>query len=216
MQLKKYITLGVLFILPITMYLFFASGKDNFGRLPTLTTQVNELDAFTTLDGEKVKLEDQITVLGFFGKDPLQHKANAFNLTHKIYKKNREFHDFQFVILVAEGSEAAASELKEKLSEIVAVDQWKFAVGTTEAIQEVFQSLETNYTLSEEISVPYVFIIDKKRNLRGRDDDEDVGVLYGFDARDYSEINNKMGDDVKVILAEYRLALKKYKADREI
>ena len=89
-------------------------------------------------------------------------------------------------------------------------------MGTPKAIQEVFQSLETNYTLSEEISVPYVFIIDKKRNLRGRDDDEDVGILYGFDARDYSEINNKMGDDVKVILAEYRLALKKYKADREI
>ena len=54
------------------------------------------------------------------------------------------------------------------------------------------------------------------RDLRGRNDDEDVGMLYGYDARDFAEINNKMDDDVKVILAEYRLELKKYKADREI
>ena len=29
------------------------------------------------------------------------------------------------------------------------------------------------------------------------------------------EINNKMSDDIKVVLAEYRLALKKYKAERK-
>ena len=38
----------------------------------------------------------------------------------------------------------------------------------------------------------------------------DIGTLYGFDARSVAEINNKMEDDIKVILAEYRLALKKY------
>ena len=62
---------------------------------------------------------------------------------------------------------------------------------------------------------PYVFIIDKDRSLRGRDDD-DLGLLYGFDSSDYSEVNNKMSDDVRVILAEYRLALKKYNSKREI
>jgi hypothetical protein len=34
--------------------------------------------------------------------------------------------------------------------------------------------------------------------------------LYGFNAESVAEINNKMLDDVKVILAEYRRALKKY------
>ena len=76
--------------------------------------------------------------------------------------------------------------------------------------------MQTNYSLDANLSTPYVFIIDKDRNLRGRDDDEDEGILYGFDARNYSEINNKMGDDIKVILAEYRLALKKYNSKREI
>ena len=54
-----------------------------------------------------------------------------------------------------------------------------------------------------------MFIIDKDSNLRGRDDD-DEGLLYGYDSRSVSELGNKMNDDIKVILAEYRLALKKY------
>jgi hypothetical protein len=198
------------------MYVFFASGKDNFGRLPVLTENITEIDKFESLENETVRLNNSITILGFFGNDPLANKVNAFNLAHKIYKKNRGFNDFQLVILQPEGSEEASMELKEKLSEIAETDRWKFIFGTSEEIKEVFNSLKSEYMLMPDNSSPYVFIIDKKGNLRGRDDDEDVGKLYGFDARDFAEINNKMHDDVKVILAEYRLELKKYKADREI
>ena len=56
------------------------------------------------------------------------------------------------------------------------------------------------------------FIIDKDGALRGRDDNENVG----YDARSVADVHNNMVDDVKVILAEYRLALKKYNADRKI
>ena len=63
--------------------------------------------------------------------------------------------------------------------------------------------------MDQSFSTPYVFIVDRDLNLRGRDDDEDIGVLYGFDSQSVAEINNKMVDDVKIILAEYRLALKK-------
>jgi hypothetical protein len=51
--------------------------------------------------------------------------------------------------------------------------------------------------------------------LRGRDDDEDVGTLFGYNASSVAELNNKMTDDVKVILAEYRLALKKNNTKRQ-
>ena len=70
--------------------------------------------------------------------------------------------------------------------------------------------------LNKNFASNQVFLIDKERNLRGRDDDEDVGMLYGFDSSNYSEINNKMDDDVRILLAEYRLALKKYNSKREI
>lgn len=73
-----------------------------------------------------------------------------------------------------------------------------------------FLKFESPHKL-EDAYTPYVFIIDKNLNLRGRDDDEDHGELYAYDSRSVAELNNKMDDDVKVILAEYRLALKKNK-----
>lgn len=214
--MKKYLVLGVLFILPITAYLFFASGVNNFGKLPVLTPNVHELSHFTALEGDSIQFKDHITVLGFFGSNLETSKANAFNLTHKIYKKNHQFEDFQFVILLPKGTESAAKALKDKLNEVEDAKNWRFAFGSPEAIEEVFNSLKTNLWLDGTQATPYVFIVDKESSLRGRDDDEDVGVLYGFDARSIAEINNKMSDDIKVVLAEYRLELKKYKSEREI
>ena len=64
------------------------------------------------------------------------------------------------------------------------------------------------------MSSPYVFIIDKNRALRGRTQDKDLDTLWGVNAQSVAQIHKKMVDDVKVILAEYRLALKKYNSDR--
>ena len=214
--MKKFLVLGILFILPITAYVFFASGKDNFAKLPVLTETVSELNDFKTKDGNRVILKDHITVLGFFGKDLMSNRVNAYNLAHKIYKKNHGFQDFQLVIVLPEGTEAVSEELKEKLSEIADTSNWRFVFGSIEAVQNVFNSLESDYELDANLASPYVFIIDKDRNLRGRNDDEDYGMLYGFDSSSIAEINNKMSDDIKVVLAEYRLALKKYKAKRGI
>lgn len=214
--MKKYLVLGILFILPITAYVFFALGKNNFATLPILTPNVTELHNFETLDGKPVQLEKHITVLGFFGNDLEAHRAYAYNLAHKIYSKNHEFNEFQFVILLPKGTEVQAKNIEEKLKQIAPTDAWFFAFGTEAAIREVFQSLQSNLTLDSNSSTPYVFIIDKERSLRGRDDDEDEGIMYGFDSSNIAEINNKMSDDVKVLLAEYRRALKKYNSDREI
>ena len=62
-------------------------------------------------------------------------------------------------------------------------------------------------SLSPNYSTPYVFIIDKEQILRGRENDEDNGLMYGYNSADIAEISNKMVADVKVILAEYRRAL---------
>ena len=214
--MKKFLVLGILFILPITAYVFFASGKDNFAKLPVLTPSVNELVEFKTTDGASVRFKDHITVLGFFGKNLLDNKGNAFNLAHKIYKKNHGFQDFQMVILLPEGSQEQSKELLAELNKIADTEQWKFVFGPSEEVQKVFGSLGSDYALDSNLASPYVFIIDKDGSLRGRDDDEDQGLLYGFNSTDIAEINNKMNDDIKVVLAEYRLELKKYKAKRQI
>ena len=209
---KKYFVLCILFIFPIVIYLFFASGKNNFALLPVLTEDVNEIKNFKTLSGEKIQLEDKISILGFWGEDLSQKKGDALNLNQKIYKRFYQFNDFQFVMVLESGQQDNVNLLKEELQEGVGTDlvKWRFAFGSPDEIQDLFDSLRTNLNLSQGKSSPYVFIIDKEVNLRGRDDDEDVGTLYGFNSQSVAEINNKMVDDVKVILAEYRRAWKKY------
>ncbi|MCH9660931.1 MAG: hypothetical protein K0U54_08460, partial [Bacteroidetes bacterium] len=91
MQTKKFLVLAILFMLPISVYLFFASGKNNFVKLPTLTHGVHELSSFKELEGMPIKLDNRITILMFFGADIDAKKASAFNLAHKIYKKNYQF-----------------------------------------------------------------------------------------------------------------------------
>lgn len=217
-KVKKFLVLGILFLLPITAYVFFASGVNNFAKLPVLTSSVIAPVDFRTSEGDTVTFKDKITVLGFLGEDVIGNQAYAFNLAHKIYKKNHEFYDFQFLFLLPEGTEEDARALDEKLKRIADTEHWIFAFGTSEALERLFKSLNTDYVLDEKGATPYVFILDKEGNLRGRNDDEDVGNLYGFDARNVAEITNKMMDDVDVILAEYRRALKsndKYKAERK-
>ncbi len=209
---KKYFVLCILFIFPIVIYLFFASGKNNFALLPVLTENVNEIKNFKTLSGEKIQLEDKISILGFWGEDLSEKKGDALNLNQKIYKRFYQFNDFQFVMVLENGQQDQVNILKEELQEGVGTDlvKWRFLFGSPDEIQDLFDSLRTNLNLSQGKSSPYVFIIDKEVNLRGRDDDEDVGTLYGFNSQSVAEINNKMVDDVKVILAEYRRAWKKY------
>jgi hypothetical protein len=212
---KKYFVLTILFIFPIVIYLFFASGKNNFALLPVLTEQIDELKDWNTLSGNPVQLQDRITVIGFWGDDLANKKGDALNLNQKIYKRFYQFNDFQFVMVLREGQQEEVETLKSELKTGVGTDlvKWNFIFGSDDQIDHLYQSLKTPLTLTNNKSLPYVFIIDKERNLRGRDDDEDVGTLYGFNAQSVAEINNKMVDDIKVILAEYRRAWKKYNKD---
>ncbi len=209
--MKKTFVLVVLFVLPIVAYLFFASGVNNFGKLPILTEEIAEIG----FDENDVKFSNNITVLGFLGNEVELKKGNAFNLNQKIYKRFYEFKDFQFIMVMPFGTENEVADLKEELSNLADVRKWKFVFKKPEEITELFESLKTDLQLDEDLGTPYVFIIDKERNLRGRAKDEDQGTKFGFNTNSVADLNNKMEDDVKVILAEYRLALKKNNSDRE-
>lgn len=209
-SVKKYLILSFLFFFPIFIYIFFASGINNFARLPILTTNVLDIQSINgNLQG--ISLKDNISILGFWGGDINLRKSEALNLNQKIYRRFFQFQDFQFVFLTTKDQETNINNLKEELIRGVGTDleKWNFIFTDEKEIQKIYNSLKTDIELSEENSTPYVFIIDRDLNLRGRDDDEDIGKLYGFNAESVAEINNKMVDDVKIILAEYRLALKK-------
>ena len=202
--MRKYIVLTILFVLPLVVYLFFASGINHFAQLPVLTNNITDVS-----DYSQESFKNKITILGFFGSNVQDKHGDALNLNQKIYKRFYQFKDFQFLMIQPIGTDSLVLNLKNDLRRGTDTDliNWKFISLGNEELNSVFNSLNTNISLDPNYGTPYVFIIDRDSNLRGRDDDD--GIKYGYDSRSVADINNNMLDDVKVILAEYRMALKK-------
>ena len=203
--MRKYVVLTILFVLPLVVYLFFASGINHFAQLPVLTNNIVDVSEYSN-----DTFKNKITILGFFGNNVQDKHGDALNLNQKIYKRFYQFKDFQFIMIQPKGTSELAKNLQNDLKTGTDTDlvNWKFISLEDQALSEIFNSLKTNLTLDSNLGTPYVFIIDRDANLRGRDDDDD-GIKYGYDSRSVADINNTMLDDVKVILAEYRMALKK-------
>ena len=212
---KKYLVLGILFVLPITVYLFFASGVNQFAKLPTLTEQLILLEELTDQNGAELSAQGNITILGFLGQNASGHKAEVFNLAHKIYKKNYQFDDFQMLFLATKDQDSAVVSLRQEFTQIADPKNFKIAYTDLATIGEIHQQLDSPHPLDEQGATSYVYIIDKDGHLRGRTESEYQEFGVGYNASNYAIINNEMNDDVKIILAEYRLALKKYKSTRK-
>ena len=202
--MKKYFVLTILFVLPLVAYLFFASGINNFAQLPVLKKDVININTFS----EK-KFDGKISILIFLGDNIENKKGDILNLNQKIYKRFYKFNDFQFIAI-------GTKEIKMQVENLVAqlqsgtnteMTKWFFLLQESKYSKNLFESLGTNLKLDEFHGSPYVLIIYKKGFLRGRNDSD--GIKFGYDMRSVAELNNYMVDDVKIILAEYRLALKK-------
>ena len=206
--------LAILFFGPLAFYLFLLTGTNNFAVLPVLTPNVSDVRNLSSENS--ITLNNKISILCFFGRDLLNKKTNALNLNEKIYKHFYGYQNFQFVVVLPIGAEEKAKQLKKELGATTDVDKWFFVFGTDEQVSKMFGSLQTDYKLDANFYTADAFIIDREMNLRGRNDDEDQpnGILYGYNAESVAPIHKKMVDDVKVVLAEYRLALKKN--EREI
>jgi hypothetical protein len=211
---KNTLVLSILFFGPLLFYLFLLTGTNNFAKLPRLTENIDDVEEFSSTT-DTIKLENNISVLCFLGADLLNHKTNALNLNEKIYKHFYGFKGFQFVVVLPKGSEADAEQLKKELGATYNVDKWHFVFGDGAAVEKMFGSLKTSYKLDDQYYTPYAFIVDRELTLRGRDDEEaaEEGLLYGYNAESVATVHQEMVDDVKVVMAEYRLALKKNKRE---
>ncbi|WET04553.1 hypothetical protein [Flavobacterium sp. YJ01] len=205
--MKKNIVLFVLFVLPIVAYLFFASGVNSFTTLPVITPKVADFGNWKSLNGKKISLDKKITVLGFAGSNILENRGNYFNLNEKIYKRYNGFEDLQFVVLCPLGTETEAQKIVDALSPFTDVKNWNFVFASKEEIQKFYDGLHLKEKLNENLGTSNVYIIDKERNLRGRKDKKEY--KEGYDTFHPSELSNEMLDDFKIILYEYRAALKK-------
>lgn len=209
----RYLILGILFFLPVTFLLFLYPATHNYTPLDIVNQSVLEIDEFDSNSEEKVMLKDHITILGFLGMNPLVNNIEASNLKELIYDKFKGFKKFQVVILMPKGTEADVDKLKAEISGYEDLRFWHFVFGEQEAIQNVFTSLKSKSALTNSLSTQDVFIIDKDLNQRGRLDDRTDNeivkklpayILSSYNCIEVAEIKNKMSDDVRILLTEYR------------
>jgi hypothetical protein len=205
--MKKNIVLFVLFILPIVAYLFFASGVNSFTKLPIITKKIPDFGNWESLNKEKVSLNNKITILGFSGSNVLTNRGNLFNLNEKIYQRYHSFKDLQFVMVCPLGTEDDIRSILDALDEFTDVSQWHFVFTSPDQIKDYYKTLKLEGNLNLDVGTPNVYIVDKERNLRGRKDKKEY--REGYNTFHPSELSNEMLDDFKIILYEYRAALKK-------
>ncbi len=211
---RNTLILSILFFGPLLFYVFLLTGTNNFAKLPVLTAGVEDVSGLRPQsENDSVSLDGNISILCFLGREPLEHKTNALNLNEKIYKHFYGFKGFQFIVVLPDGSEADAAQLKKELGATYDVSEWHFMFGSEQQVRDFFESLQTNITLDDKLYTENAFIIDRDMNLRGRNEDDDMpdGMRYGYNAESISTVHQEMVDDVKVVVAEDRLALKKNK-----
>ena len=210
---KKRFVLIALFVFPLLFFLILSTGINNFKRLPTLTNSVS-LDVLE----DSIPLSDHVTVLCFLGNDVATKKGGFFNLNQKIYKEFYGYRPFQIIAIYPKSSKNDVDKLKSDLSAFTDMSKWNFFAMEKETIKKLHRNLETKKILGSSLYSNQVYLLDKELNLRGRDLEGDDGsqIMYGYNIESVAELNNKMEDDIKVLLYEYRAAFKnKNKADRK-
>ena len=208
------------FILPIAIYLVFSTASHNSLFLPTISK--NNLDIpseWSSLDGNPLSMKGKITILGFVGENVIENRGNFFNLNQKIYNKYKGFKDFQMIMIVPKGNEKKCQQIIDELAPITGeMTGWKFAFSTPDSIQDFYDSYKLIGQLDEKKGTPAVIIVDKELNHRGRKGKNKKGedeFKESYNTISAADLHNEMTDDVKIILREYRLALKKNKNVRK-
>ncbi|SDB57842.1 hypothetical protein SAMN03097699_2261 [Flavobacteriaceae bacterium MAR_2010_188] len=210
-KIKRYTVLGILFFLPVVFLIMLLPAKHNYTALDIVGENIKEL---STLDGEEeIALTDHITVLGFLGKHPLDNVTSASNLKEMIYDKFRGFKKFQIILISANGTEEDVERLKEEINDYESLKFFHFVFASPAEILGIFNSLDSNIALDANLSSQYVYIIDKELNQRGRIEDrisnsgkirKTPTPLTSYNTIEVAELKNKMSEDMRVLLTEYR------------
>ncbi|MES2485626.1 MAG: hypothetical protein V4581_06715, partial [Bacteroidota bacterium] len=176
------------------------------------TKQVAELPKGNVIDKKPLQLKDKITIVGFLGNDVMSRRENIFNINQKLNAKYKDFDDFQVVMLVPQGKENDVLEVAAKLKSMADISNWRFLFTSQAAITEFYKSLKVLELLNVDAGSANLFIIDKQLALRGRKGKVNDGTAQykdSYNSFEVSELSNEMTDDVKILLREYRLALRR-------
>ena len=212
-KVKRYIVLGILFFLPVAFLFMLYPAKHNYDPLDIVNTNISDISNFTSDRGDSIALKDQITVLGFLGKNPLDKMIAASNLKELVYDKFKGFKNFQIIIVVPNGTEEDIKTLKKEINTYEDLKYWDYAFATEGEIKMLYNTLKSKERLDSNLSSNNVFIIDKDLSQRGRldgrdekqvEDNKPAFSVYSYNMIEVAEIKNMMSDDVRILFTEYR------------
>ncbi|WP_428224345.1 hypothetical protein [Flavobacterium sp.] len=211
----KKMVLVILLVLPILIYLIFATATHNQLFLPTISKNNLELPQWKSLDNKPISFKNKISVVGFIGSDIKAIQGNIFNLNQKIYDKYVGFKDFQVVLIAVDGAQKEVADLIEKLNGFTEnMSGYKIVFTSKPEIQAYYDSFKLKGKLSPDCMTSEVFILDKDINHRGRKGKNKEGkeeYKESYNSTSAADLHNEMTDDIKILLREYRLALKRNK-----
>lgn len=205
---KRYTVLGILFLLPVAFLFMLMPAKHNYNALDIIKGDVQEIKAISDYE-----LQDHITVLAFFGKKPLKRAMAASNLKELIYDKFKGFKKFQIIFFLSPEAKTELDALKKEIESHQDLKYWHFVFLNDDEMQKVYDSVESDMPLDENLSTSRVFIVDGDLNQRGRLDDRtdmerernaEVYDLTSYDCIEVAIIKNKMSEDMRVLFTEYR------------
>lgn len=209
-NVKRNVILSALFFLPVAFLIIMMLTKDNYNPLDIVNKNVRELP----VNQDSIQMEGHITLLAFFGKNPLENSISALNLKELVYDRNKGFKKFQIVVLLPKEAEADAEKLFKKISSYEDLRFWHFVYAKDYEIRNIFNSLKSEVKLNDDLATTSVFIVDKDKFQRGRIDDRTekekeakklAYSLYSYDCIDINQLKNKLAtEDMRVLFKEYR------------
>lgn len=211
-NIKRYTVLGILFFLPVMFLLFLLPAKHHYTPLDVVKFQVKDIVGFSG-NKEKIQLKDHISVVGFWGSQPMDESVSASNIKEMIYDKFKGFKKFQIVVIVPNSAKAEAEKLRTEISSYEELKYFYIVCGNASEINSFYNALKTRQNLNSNLATDEVFIVDKDLNQRGRLDDREEKEkadnkpskeLTSYNTIKISELKNKFGDDFRVLFQEYR------------
>mgnify|MGYP002631678456 FL=1 len=224
---KKYLLLFALLFLPTIFYLIYVYGKgeQNFAHLPFITyTDVNgEVQnrkapefSFADQDGNTITnkdLEGKIYLVDFFFTScPSICPIMTANLM-KIQDRFAHYDNFMILSHTVDPARDTPEKLKEYAdNRNIDSKNWHFLTGEKDSLYAVAyeylsSAMEDSLAPGGFLHTEYFVLVDKEGILRSREDDNGniIGVYDGTDGHQMRDLI----DDIKVLIAEYELALKK-------
>jgi protein SCO1/2 len=222
---RKYLVLFALLLLPSLLYLFLIQGKHNFAHLPfvTYTAENGELVnrkapdfSLTDQNNNVVTSSEMIgkvyVVNFFFTSCPSICPIMTANMT-KIHERFVNYPDFEVLSLTVDPKRDTPKILKEyAVNRRIDSPKWHFLTGQKDSIYSVAykflsSAMEDNSAPGGFLHTEYFVLVDKEGNLRSREDDNG-NLIAVYDGTNSAHINDLI-DDVKILIAEYNLELKK-------